>query len=154
MNGRALQTAARPVIGAGKLGMWIFLATDLMTFGGLFFAHLYLRSQHPEWPSLTRVPGLALPGAMTAVLLGSSVLMLLALRRARAGDRRAAVRSPRVVGAPRALPLSPDQPRLHLHRFLGFPSGRGIRLAFNGGCGRRGRRSGVSGALQARERTA
>lgn len=92
MSGRAIPAVVRPVTGIGKLGMWIFLATDLMTFGGLFFAHLMLRARHPEWPLLTRVPGLALPAAMTAVLLGSSVLMLLALRRARAGDRRGAAR--------------------------------------------------------------
>jgi len=34
--------------GAGKLGMWIFLATEILLFGGLFCAYAVYRSNHPE----------------------------------------------------------------------------------------------------------
>ncbi len=33
---------------AGKLGMWLFLATEILLFGGLFCAYAVYRSSHPE----------------------------------------------------------------------------------------------------------
>ena len=33
---------------SGKLGMWLFLATEVLFFGGLFVWYVVLRSQHPE----------------------------------------------------------------------------------------------------------
>ena len=32
----------------GKLGMWIFLATEILLFGGLFCAYAVYRANHPE----------------------------------------------------------------------------------------------------------
>jgi len=33
---------------SGKLGMWVFLATELLMFGGLFCAYAVYRANHPE----------------------------------------------------------------------------------------------------------
>ena len=33
---------------AGKLGMWLFLATEILLFGGLFCAYAIYRANHPE----------------------------------------------------------------------------------------------------------
>ncbi len=46
-----------------ELGMWVFLATEILFFGGLFFAYLYGRGHWPE--------GFALAGRHTDVLLGT-----------------------------------------------------------------------------------
>ena len=32
---------------AGKLGMWLFIATEVLLFGGLFCAYAWLRSNQP-----------------------------------------------------------------------------------------------------------
>ena len=34
--------------GAAKLGMWVFLATEILLFGGLFCAYAIYRAIHPE----------------------------------------------------------------------------------------------------------
>ena len=36
-----------------RLGMWIFLATDVIVFGAILGTYLYIRSFTPDWP----VPG-------------------------------------------------------------------------------------------------
>ena len=33
---------------ASTLGMWVFLVTEIMFFGGLFMAYLVYRSQSPQ----------------------------------------------------------------------------------------------------------
>ena len=33
---------------SGKLGMWLFLATEILLFGGLFVAYAVYRANHPE----------------------------------------------------------------------------------------------------------
>ena len=37
-------------IPTGKLGMWVFLASEVMFFTGLIGAYLVLRMSHPHWP--------------------------------------------------------------------------------------------------------
>ena len=37
-----------------KLGIWIFLASEVMLFGGLFSAYILLRTGAPIWPPLTK----------------------------------------------------------------------------------------------------
>jgi len=68
------------------LGMLFFIGSWSMAFGTLFLSFLILRDRVGTWPP----PGIALPSfplasLATAVLLGSSVALHLALRRARAG---------------------------------------------------------------------
>ncbi|MEM9398854.1 MAG: cytochrome c oxidase subunit 3 [Verrucomicrobiota bacterium] len=61
-----------------KLGIWLFLASEVMLFGGLFSAYLFLRLGAPEgtWPHghLEVLPGLF----NTAILILSSVTVVMA----------------------------------------------------------------------------
>ncbi len=40
--------SAEQQFAAGKLGMWLFLVTEVLFFGGLFVAYAIYRNQHPE----------------------------------------------------------------------------------------------------------
>ncbi len=74
------EVTARPDTGLynAKLGIWLFLASEVMLFGGLFSAYIFLRLGAPEgfWPhGLLNVP----VGTMnTAILIASSVTVVLA----------------------------------------------------------------------------
>src|SRR5437868_3466269 len=76
-------TEARPDTGLynAKLGIWLFLASEVMLFGALFSSYVLLRTGAPVWPH-GRDPeiGLSVPLATinTLVLIGSSVTMVLA----------------------------------------------------------------------------
>ncbi len=73
------ETTARPDTGLynAKLGIWLFLASEVMLFGGLFSGYLFLRlgAEDGYWPhGLLNVP----VGTMnTAVLIASSVTIVL-----------------------------------------------------------------------------
>ncbi len=71
---------ARPDTGLnnGKLGIWLFLASEVMLFGALFATYIMLRVGATEWPlgaSLLNVPMATLN---TVVLITSSVTMVMA----------------------------------------------------------------------------
>ncbi len=75
---------------AGKLGMWLFLATEILLFGGLFCAYAVYRASHPEifvWAH--RFLDTSLGAFNTAVLIGSSFTMAWAVRAAQLGQQRA-----------------------------------------------------------------
>jgi len=73
-----------------RLGMWTFLATEVMFFGGMFLAYGIYRSAYPAaFAAGGRVMELGWGTANTAVLLVSSFFMALGDRAARAGDRKA-----------------------------------------------------------------
>jgi len=61
-----------------KLGIWLFLASEVMLFGGLFSAYIMLRLSDPNWAnygqSALNVP---LATLNTAVLISSSVTMVM-----------------------------------------------------------------------------
>ena len=63
-----------------KLGIWIFLASEVMLFGGLFSAYIFLRLAAPpgdfaHWAAELSVP---LATVNTLVLISSSVTMIMA----------------------------------------------------------------------------
>jgi cytochrome c oxidase subunit III len=60
----------------GKLGIWLFLASEVMLFGALFSTYIILRSGAPEWPhgELNVVLG----AINTVILISSSVTMVMA----------------------------------------------------------------------------
>ncbi len=62
---------------AGGLGMWLFLATELLLFGGLFCAYAVYRSIHPEifHEAATRYLNVQLGAVNTIILLCSSFTM-------------------------------------------------------------------------------
>ena len=63
----------------GKLGMWIFLAGDAMSFGALLAAYGALRYLSPNWPMPSTQLGIGLTSLMTFLLICSSVSMVKAL---------------------------------------------------------------------------
>jgi cytochrome c oxidase subunit 3 len=76
---------------AATLGMWIFLATELMFFGPLFFAYCYGRLYFPDaFGAASRDTDIVLGTTNTAVLLSSSFLMAMAVEACTLGARRLA----------------------------------------------------------------
>jgi len=71
----------------GKLGMWVFLAGDAMSFGGLLAAYGAMRYASPNWPNPSHVLGIQLTGFMTFLLICSSVTMVKGLAAIQDGDR-------------------------------------------------------------------
>jgi cytochrome c oxidase subunit 3 len=69
---------ARPDTGLanGKLGIWLFLASEVMLFGALFSAYILLRNGAVEWPHGEL--NVWLGGANTVILISSSVTMVMA----------------------------------------------------------------------------
>jgi cytochrome c oxidase subunit III len=77
---------------AATLGMWIFLATEMMFFGALFFAYAIGRYNFPDaFAAASRHTNILLGTTNTAVLLTSSLFMALAVRSASLGARRMTV---------------------------------------------------------------
>jgi cytochrome c oxidase subunit III len=73
--------------GAAKLGMWLFLATEILMFSGLFLAYFITRMFYPEMvleahEQLSKIHG----GVNTIVLLTSSYTMALAVRSAQTSN--------------------------------------------------------------------
>jgi cytochrome c oxidase subunit 3 len=78
---------------SGKLGMWIFLATEILLLGGLFCAYAVYRSNHPEiFVYAHRYLDKILGAINTAVLICSSFTMAWAVRCAQLGRKKALVR--------------------------------------------------------------
>jgi heme/copper-type cytochrome/quinol oxidase subunit 3 len=76
----------------GKLGMWVFLVGDAMSFGGLLAAYAALRMSTPGWPVSADILGVQLTALMTFLLICSSVTMVKALAAIREGDRSGLVK--------------------------------------------------------------
>jgi cytochrome c oxidase subunit III len=77
---------------ASHMGMWLFLLTEIMFFGGLFTGYTVYRSMYPEvFADTSRFMNLWLGAFNTAVLIGSSLTMALAVRSAQMSQRRATV---------------------------------------------------------------
>jgi heme/copper-type cytochrome/quinol oxidase subunit 3 len=71
----------------GKLGMWIFLAADAMSFGGLLAGYGALRYGSGDWPVPSHVLGIQLTAFMTFLLICSSVTMVKGLAAIQHGDQ-------------------------------------------------------------------
>jgi len=77
---------------AARLGMWAFLVTEVMFFGGLFTGYAVYRNLYPEAFRLaSHHLDIGLGATNTAVLIGSSLTMALAIRAAQVGKPRAQV---------------------------------------------------------------
>src|SRR5258708_38810445 len=77
-----------PLFGAysKKVGMWLFLASDSLTFGALLFAFSYNRI-YTAWPSPFHVASITNATIMTACLLSSSLTMVMGVFAAQRSDR-------------------------------------------------------------------
>ncbi len=63
-----------------KIGMWLFLLSDSLTFGALLYAYSYGRLSTPNWPTPFHSESIVNATIMTAFLLTSSLTMVLAVR--------------------------------------------------------------------------
>ena len=78
------------------LGMWVFLATEILFFGGLFATYLVYRHWYPEAFTAGSRELLVWAGTTnTAVLITSSLTMALAVQAAQTGQRRTLMSLPR-----------------------------------------------------------
>jgi cytochrome c oxidase subunit 3 len=75
---------------ASLLGMWVFLATEVLFFGPLFVGYALARAYYPgEFAAASERLRVPLGGINTAVLLTSSLTVALAVQAARQGSNRA-----------------------------------------------------------------
>ncbi len=61
----------------GKLGIWLFLASEVMLFGALFSAYILLRVGSDNWPHGWTILNIKLACINTVVLIASSVTMVM-----------------------------------------------------------------------------
>ena len=74
---------------ASTLGMWVFLITEIMFFGGMFLAYTIYRSTYPNVFGLASSSlNLPIGATNTCVLLLSSFTMVMAVRAAQLGQKR------------------------------------------------------------------
>ena len=77
---------------ASTLGMWVFLVTEILFFGGLFLAYTVYRAQYPlAFAEASRHLDIALGTLNTAVLIISSLTMAMAVYSAALGRRKAII---------------------------------------------------------------
>jgi cytochrome c oxidase subunit III len=77
---------------ADMLGIWLFLVTEIMFFGGVFAAYAIYRWLYlPAFEGGSHILDIRLGATNTIVLLGSSLTMALSVRSAQTGSRRATV---------------------------------------------------------------
>jgi len=77
---------------AAVLGMWVFLLTEVLFFGGLFVTYtLYRMWYYPAFAAASKSITISWGLLNTAVLIGSSLTMALAVRAAQTNQRKATV---------------------------------------------------------------
>ena len=86
--------AATPLrVDVSDLGMWVFLTTETLFFGALFFAYTVGRLKYAEaFAAAGKHTDLVLGTLNTAILLTSSLFMALALEKTNRGMRHAGAR--------------------------------------------------------------
>jgi cytochrome c oxidase subunit III len=78
---------------AASLGMWVFLATEIMFFGGMFCGYLiYRRAYFPSFAAGSRSLNLLAGTINTAVLICSSLTVAMSVRASQLGKRRQLLR--------------------------------------------------------------
>jgi cytochrome c oxidase subunit 3 len=74
---------------AGTIGMWVFLVTEIMFFGGMFLAYTLYRSKYPaSFASASNHLDITLGALNTGVLILSSFTMAMAVYFTQIGKRR------------------------------------------------------------------
>ena len=89
-------------IPSNKLGMWLFLASEVMFFTGLIAAYIVLRIGHPAWPGPDGHLSVPIGTCNTLILICSSTTMVMAmaeLQRNRHGAARAYLLSTVLLGS-------------------------------------------------------
>jgi len=70
----------------GKLGMWLFLASEVMLFGGMFSAYIFLRTGATTWPLGADLLNVPLATFNTLILITSSMTMVMTWLSLKTGD--------------------------------------------------------------------
>jgi cytochrome c oxidase subunit 3 len=79
-------------MGSKKLGMWLFIVSDTLTFSVLLIVYSYSRLTNPDWPRPFPVnPSIIYSTVMTVVLLFSSLTMVMAVMASQRNDRKKTV---------------------------------------------------------------
>ena len=74
---------------SATLGMWVFLITEIMFFGGMFGAYTVYRSMYRDaFASTSQFMNVAIGAINTSVLIFSSFTMVLAVRSAQLGQKK------------------------------------------------------------------
>lgn len=81
-------SAVRPDTGTtnSRLGMWLFLASEVMLFGALFSAYTLLRVGAASWPDQSAVLSVPLGALNSVVLIASSLTIALATKAIQRAD--------------------------------------------------------------------
>jgi cytochrome c oxidase subunit 3 len=80
-------------VGHKKLGMWLFIMSDSLTFSAMLIGYSYVRLASGNWPTPFHFyPSIVMATVMTFCLLSSSLTMVFAVAASERGDRRGAVR--------------------------------------------------------------
>src|SRR4029077_3434035 len=75
--------------GAERLGMWMFLATEILFFGGIFLAYTVYRLYYPkDFGDISGRLNILVAGINPLLLLTSSLPMPFAIRSCQLGDRK------------------------------------------------------------------
>ena len=75
-------------VGKEKLGVWVFLTSEIMLFGALISAYVYVRTRSAFWPPSPQLHDVGIGALNTLILLTSSLTMVLALEAIRNGSLR------------------------------------------------------------------
>lgn len=78
---------AVPAVPTGKMGVWWFLASEIVLFGGLIGAYLMSRLAGTGWAEMAAHLSVAIGTVNTLVLLTSSLTMVLAFAATEKGDQ-------------------------------------------------------------------
>jgi cytochrome c oxidase subunit 3 len=67
-------------VGHKKLGMWLFIISDALTFSALLIGYSYVRASSDQWPTPFKFsPSIVFSNVMTLCLLSSSFTMVMAV---------------------------------------------------------------------------
>lgn len=79
-------------VGDKKLGMWLFILSDSLTFSALLIGYSYVRVASATWPTPFHLwPSITMATVMTFVLLSSSLTMAMGVAASRRGDTKRVV---------------------------------------------------------------
>jgi heme/copper-type cytochrome/quinol oxidase subunit 3 len=87
-DSHALEPPSATGIAHDKMGMWVFLCSEVMFFTGLIGSYIVLRFASPSWPQPGNTLNIWLTALNTFILICSSVTMVKALASIRDGDLR------------------------------------------------------------------
>jgi cytochrome c oxidase subunit 3 len=87
-HAHALEPPSATGIPHDKMGMWVFLCSEVMFFTGLIGSYIVLRFGSPSWPNPGQTLNIWLTALNTFILICSSVTMVKALASVQDGDLR------------------------------------------------------------------